>query len=117
LITEGGLTAATRGLAIEYASRGIRVNAVAPGAIKTSLYARETHEAVFEFDRVASGNQGVHVMGQQSLPQQAERLAEAFARLRLSAVFTKQGGERGPFVGLSAVKGKVCQQRLRLFDW
>ena len=45
-ITKGGLTAATRGLAIEYASRGIRVNAVAPGAIKTSLYAPETHETV-----------------------------------------------------------------------
>jgi len=35
-----------RGLAIEDASRGIRVNAVAPGAIKTSPYALETHEAV-----------------------------------------------------------------------
>ncbi|MGX9431397.1 MULTISPECIES: SDR family NAD(P)-dependent oxidoreductase [Bradyrhizobium] len=45
-ITKGGVTAATRGLAIEYASRGIRVNAVAPGMIKTPLHAPETHEAV-----------------------------------------------------------------------
>ncbi|MCP3402765.1 SDR family NAD(P)-dependent oxidoreductase [Bradyrhizobium sp. CCGB20] len=45
-ITKGGLAAATRGLAIEYASRGIRVNAVAPGMIKTPLHAPETHEAV-----------------------------------------------------------------------
>jgi len=30
-LTKGGLTAATRSLAIEYASRNIRVNAVAPG--------------------------------------------------------------------------------------
>jgi len=45
-ITKGGLTAATRGLAIEYASRGIRVNAVAPGMIKTPLHAPETYEAV-----------------------------------------------------------------------
>ncbi len=46
LITKGGLAAATRGLAIEYASRGIRVNAVAPGMIKTPLHAPETHEAI-----------------------------------------------------------------------
>jgi NAD(P)-dependent dehydrogenase (short-subunit alcohol dehydrogenase family) len=45
-LTKGGLTAATRGLAIEYASRGIRVNAVAPGMMKTPLHAPETYEAV-----------------------------------------------------------------------
>jgi len=45
-ITKGGLAAATRGLAIEYASRGIRVNAVAPGMIKTPLHAPETHAGV-----------------------------------------------------------------------
>lgn len=45
-ITKGGLAAATRGLAIEYAKRGIRVNAVAPGMIKTPLHAPETHAAV-----------------------------------------------------------------------
>ncbi|MDE4915169.1 SDR family oxidoreductase [Methylobacterium sp. 092160098-2] len=45
-ITKGGLTAATRGLAIEYASRGIRVNAVAPGMIKTPLHSPETYDAV-----------------------------------------------------------------------
>ena len=30
-LTKGGLNAATKSLAIEYAKRGIRVNAVAPG--------------------------------------------------------------------------------------
>ncbi len=34
-LTKGGLASATRSLAIEYASRGIRVNAVAPGVIQT----------------------------------------------------------------------------------
>ena len=32
-LTKGGLNAATKSLAIEYAKRGIRVNAVAPGVI------------------------------------------------------------------------------------
>jgi NAD(P)-dependent dehydrogenase (short-subunit alcohol dehydrogenase family) len=42
-LTKGGLSAATRSLAIEYAKRGIRVNAVAPGVIKTSMHPVETH--------------------------------------------------------------------------
>jgi NAD(P)-dependent dehydrogenase (short-subunit alcohol dehydrogenase family) len=37
-LTKGGLAAATRSLAIEFASRGIRVNAVSPGVIQTPLY-------------------------------------------------------------------------------
>jgi len=37
-LTKGGLAAVTRSLAIEYASRGVRVNAVAPGVIKTPLH-------------------------------------------------------------------------------
>lgn len=43
-LTKGGLIAATRSLAIEYATRGIRVNAVAPGVIKTPMHAPETHD-------------------------------------------------------------------------
>jgi len=41
-LTKGGLNAATKSLAIEYASRGIRVNAVAPGVIKTPMHGTET---------------------------------------------------------------------------
>jgi NAD(P)-dependent dehydrogenase (short-subunit alcohol dehydrogenase family) len=44
-LTKGGLAAATRSLAIEYASRGIRVNAVAPGVIQTPMHAAEDYEA------------------------------------------------------------------------
>lgn len=43
-LTKGGLDAVTRGLAIEYAKQGIRVNAVAPGVIKTPMHAPETHD-------------------------------------------------------------------------
>jgi NAD(P)-dependent dehydrogenase (short-subunit alcohol dehydrogenase family) len=44
-LTKGGIAAATKSLAIEYASRGIRVNAVSPGVIQTPVYAPETYEA------------------------------------------------------------------------
>jgi NAD(P)-dependent dehydrogenase (short-subunit alcohol dehydrogenase family) len=45
-LTKGGLDASTRSLAIEYANRGIRVNAVAPGVIKTPMHPVETHHAL-----------------------------------------------------------------------
>ena len=43
-LTKGGLNAATKSLAIEYAKRGIRVNAVSPGVIKSPMHAPETHD-------------------------------------------------------------------------
>jgi NAD(P)-dependent dehydrogenase (short-subunit alcohol dehydrogenase family) len=45
-LTKGGLNAATKSLAIEYASKGVRVNAVAPGVIKTPMHGPETHEVL-----------------------------------------------------------------------
>ncbi|AXU16882.1 SDR family NAD(P)-dependent oxidoreductase [Streptomyces clavuligerus] len=43
-LTKGGLQSATKSLAIEYATRGIRVNAVSPGTIRTPMHAPETHQ-------------------------------------------------------------------------
>ena len=45
-LTKGGIDAATRSLATEYATRGVRVNAVAPGVINTPMHAPDTHEAL-----------------------------------------------------------------------
>ncbi len=47
-LTKGGLAAVTRSLAIEYASRGVRVNAVAPGVIKTPLHELDSYEGLAE---------------------------------------------------------------------
>ena len=43
-LTKGGLNAATKALAIEYASRGIRANAVALGIIETPMHDPATYE-------------------------------------------------------------------------
>ncbi|MCU7374673.1 SDR family NAD(P)-dependent oxidoreductase [Paucibacter sp. O1-1] len=43
-LTKGGLNAATKSLAIEYAKKGIRFNAVSPGIIKTPMHHESTHE-------------------------------------------------------------------------
>jgi NAD(P)-dependent dehydrogenase (short-subunit alcohol dehydrogenase family) len=45
-LTKGGLAAATRSLAIEYASRGIRVNAVSPGIIQTPVHPAESYASL-----------------------------------------------------------------------
>ncbi len=43
-LTKGGLAAATRSLAVEYASRGVRVNAVSPGIIQTPVHPADSYE-------------------------------------------------------------------------
>jgi len=45
-LTKGGLAAATRSLAVEYASRGIRVNAVSPGIIQTPVHPPDSYDAL-----------------------------------------------------------------------
>jgi NAD(P)-dependent dehydrogenase (short-subunit alcohol dehydrogenase family) len=55
-LTKGGVAAATKSLAIEYASRGIRVNAVSPGVIQTPLHEPDTYDALAK--RVPLGRVG-----------------------------------------------------------
>ena len=45
-LTKGALNAVTRSLAIEFAPSGVRVNAVAPGILKTPMHPVETHAAL-----------------------------------------------------------------------
>ena len=45
-LTKGGLAAVTRSLAVEYASRGIRCNAVSLGVIQNPVYDPESYEAL-----------------------------------------------------------------------
>jgi NAD(P)-dependent dehydrogenase (short-subunit alcohol dehydrogenase family) len=52
-LTKGGLQSATKSLAIEFAKRGVRVNAVSPGIIQTPMHAPETY----------GGLAGLHPMG------------------------------------------------------
>jgi NAD(P)-dependent dehydrogenase (short-subunit alcohol dehydrogenase family) len=47
-LTKGGLASATKSLAVEYASRGIRVNAVSPGIIQTPVHPAESYAGLGE---------------------------------------------------------------------
>ena len=55
-LTKGGLAAATRSLAVEYARRGIRCNAVSPGIIQTPMHPPESYEGLG--DRLPLGRVG-----------------------------------------------------------
>src|SRR5271169_2582146 len=48
MITKGGLNAATRNLAIEYAKDGIRFNAVAPGVVDTARHSNAPNDSRFQ---------------------------------------------------------------------
>ncbi|MFE7776120.1 SDR family NAD(P)-dependent oxidoreductase [Streptomyces sp. NPDC057445] len=45
-LTKGGLNGVTKALAIEYAARGIRVNTVALGTVRTPMHPAATYEAL-----------------------------------------------------------------------
>jgi len=62
-ITKGGLNAATKSLAIEYAARGIRVNAVAPGIVKTPMNPPERHAALDKLHPVGRMGEITDVVG------------------------------------------------------
>lgn len=46
IFIKGGIEAATRALAVEYAGRGIRANAIAPGIIDTPMHPSSSHAAL-----------------------------------------------------------------------
>jgi NAD(P)-dependent dehydrogenase (short-subunit alcohol dehydrogenase family) len=62
-LTKGGLASATRSLAIEYASRGIRVNAVSPGIIQTPEHAPETYDPLAGLHPVGHVGQVSDIVG------------------------------------------------------
>ena len=74
-LTKGGLDAVTRSLAIEYADKGIRVNAVAPGVIKTPMHAPEALESLAR----------LHPLGRMG---QVEEIVEAVLYLESAAFVT-----------------------------
>lgn len=75
LLTKGGLDAVTRGLAIEYAQTGVRVNAVAPGIIKTPMHDPTAHGVLA----------GMHPMGRMG---EVSEVAEAVMYLENAAFVT-----------------------------
>jgi NAD(P)-dependent dehydrogenase (short-subunit alcohol dehydrogenase family) len=51
--SKGGVAALTHTLAVEYAKRGVRVNAIAPGSVRTSMTKGLDFPADADFDLIA----------------------------------------------------------------
>jgi NAD(P)-dependent dehydrogenase (short-subunit alcohol dehydrogenase family) len=62
-LTKGGLNAATKSLAIEYAKKGIRANAVSPGVIKTPMHAPDTYTALADLHPVGRMGEVSDIVG------------------------------------------------------
>ena len=76
-LTKGGLDSVTRGLAIEYAKTGVRVNNIAPGIIKTPMHPEATHAALA----------GMHPMGRIG---EVSEIADAILYLENASFVTGQ---------------------------
>src|SRR5262245_16217882 len=74
-LTKGGLDAVPRSLAIEYADKGNRINAVGPGVIKTPMHPPEAHSSLA----------GLHPMGRMG---EVQEVVEAVLYLESAAFVT-----------------------------
>lgn len=74
-LSKGGLNTATKSLALEYADKGIRVNAVAPGVVKTPMHTEESYAFLSQ----------MHPMGRLG---EADEIAEAVAYLETARFVT-----------------------------
>src|ERR1700750_217856 len=87
-LTKGGLSAATKSLAIECAKHGIRVNAVAPGVIKTPMHPVETHAQLATMHPLGRMGEISDVVG-------AILYLEAAGVVAGRAIYRECGGEGG----------------------
>ena len=94
-LTKVGLNGATRALAFEYASRGIRVNAVSPGATKTSMHPQEAHGFLA----------GLQPMGRMA---ETHEIRDAVLYLEKSAFVTGEPPRRRRRLGWPMVGGVRC---------
>jgi NAD(P)-dependent dehydrogenase (short-subunit alcohol dehydrogenase family) len=86
-LTKGGLASATRSLAVEYASRGIRVNAVSPGIIQTPMHAADSYQELGDQLRrsrlhLVPGGVAVHYRGDPAYRRWPDRRALSVARAK-----------------------------------
>jgi NAD(P)-dependent dehydrogenase (short-subunit alcohol dehydrogenase family) len=77
--TKGGINSATKALAIEYAAKGIRVNAVSPGIIKAPMHAPETHDFLADDRGGGAGELGLGRIAGPRIPKTPRRGAAALA--------------------------------------
>jgi meso-butanediol dehydrogenase/(S,S)-butanediol dehydrogenase/diacetyl reductase len=69
--SKGGVAQLTKAMALDYAARGIRVNAICCGEIDTPLFVRESHQLGMTPDAYRAILNDAHPMGRIGLPSEA----------------------------------------------
>lgn len=94
-MTKGAVVELTRALAVDYAARGVRVNAIAPGAIGTSLLLDPLRE-MGDLDEMLEMVAGHHPMARISSPAEIAEvvcfLASPRASFMTGAIVAADGG-------------------------
>jgi len=94
-MTKGAVVQLTRALAVDYAARGVRVNAVAPGAVSTPLLLNPLRE-MGDIDEMLEIVAGHHPMARISSPEEIAEvvcfLASPRASFMTGAIVTADGG-------------------------
>ena len=96
-MTKGGLNSLTKALALELGSQGIRVNAIAPGTVKTQLtdtmIASFSEERKAEFDRFVQQSFALGRLGEpHDVAALAVHLASSDSKWITGSVFIVDGG-------------------------
>jgi NAD(P)-dependent dehydrogenase (short-subunit alcohol dehydrogenase family) len=94
-MTKGAIVQLTRALAVDYAARGVRVNAVAPGAVSTPLLLNPLRE-MGDLDEMLEMVAGHHPMARISSPDEIAEvvcfLASPRASFMTGAIVSADGG-------------------------
>ena len=94
-MTKGAIVQLTRALAVEYGDRGVRVNAVAPGAIATPLLLDPLRETG-DLDGILEQIAGHHPLGRISSPEEIAEIVTFLASPRSAfmtgAIVAADGG-------------------------
>jgi NAD(P)-dependent dehydrogenase (short-subunit alcohol dehydrogenase family) len=110
-LTKGCLAAATKSLAIEYAKRGIRVNAVSPGVIKTPMHPVETHAQLGALHPVGHMGEISDIVDAILYLESASFDQEPSARAQQSGISGRRFGRRPHGVCHKAMRGKRLSAR------
>lgn len=86
--TKGGISSMTRQLAVEYGARGIRCNAVLPGAISTSMCFADWASAPNP-DAARAADEDLHLEGKMGTPQEVANVV-AFLLAQQSSLINGQ---------------------------
>jgi NAD(P)-dependent dehydrogenase (short-subunit alcohol dehydrogenase family) len=91
-VSKAGLNMMTKVMAIEWAARGVRVNAIAPGYVQTEFITMLTAKGIVDADRLARRTPMGRIGTPQEIGEAAVFLASSAASFITGEILTVDGG-------------------------